>query len=34
MQFAVQRSENLDLRVYECKNPLCKGWHLTERRER
>ena len=34
MRFAAERSESLDLRVYECKNSWCKGWHLTERRER
>ncbi len=33
-RFAAERSETLELRVYECKNSWCKGWHLTERRER
>jgi len=32
MQYAVERSEDLELRVYQCTNPFCKGWHLTEKR--
>jgi hypothetical protein len=34
MAYAQERFEALDLRVYECPNSWCKGWHLTERRER
>lgn len=30
--FAADRDELLDLRVYQCPNSWCKGWHLTERR--
>jgi len=33
MRYAAERSENLELRVYECTNPFCKGWHLTEKRD-
>jgi len=32
MQYAAARSEVLELRVYQCTNPFCKGWHLTEKR--
>jgi len=33
MQYAAERSEALELRIYQCKNPFCKGWHLTEKRD-
>ncbi len=33
MHYAAEKSQTLDLRVYECKNSWCTGWHLTEKRD-